>query len=198
MSPGRDPPGPMLTKTTIAIRVGGQISFIQLVGVSLPARRHWCSLRNRLVGHHVGTYRRARNPRSSNTYCCCYYSYMVVYLHPRQSWKNQQVCLTTSMLYGSYYDQCCLFLNIGSPASRRGRDKRCFHRRARIPMHFAISCFECACVATCCHIFPNICPCKLIRRNCGTGLCGCCLSVAPNMCPLLCMMPAPQAVTCVD
>ena len=46
-------------------------------------------------------------------------------------------------------------LSLASPASRRGRDKRGFHRRATNPLRFVLCCFECAHVATCCHMLSH-------------------------------------------
>ena len=45
-------------------------------------------------------------------------------------------------------------LNRLSPASRRGRDKHCFHTRGTNPLHFAIVCFK----VTCCHMLRTFCP----------------------------------------
>ena len=43
----------------------------------------------------------------------------------------------------------------GPPAFRRGRDRQGSHRGAANPLHFAVVCFKCAHVDTCCHILPH-------------------------------------------
>ena len=64
-------------------------------------------------------------------------------------------------------------LRYRSPASRQGRGKRGFHRRATNSLPFAICCFKCAHVATSCSVLPHVAqvfPWKLIRGNCGTSV----------------------------
>ena len=76
-------------------------------------------------------------------------------------------------------DECARAALTESPASRRGRDKRGFHRRATNSIHFIIVCFKCAHVATFCyillhfaifcHMLPCIFPWKFTRGNRGTS-----------------------------